>query len=94
MQDLTNPKLIWFKGVLFLALGTAAAALLLTEAPTIKVAALLALTVWAFCRAYYFAFYVIGHYVDPSFKFSGLIAFARYAASRRAGPPPIEPPKS
>jgi hypothetical protein len=44
---------------------------------------LLALAVWCFCRFYYFAFYVIEHYVDPGFKFSGLWAFFRYAVSRR-----------
>ena len=35
-------------------------------------AALLAVSVWAFCRAYYFAFYVIERYVDPTYRFSGL----------------------
>ena len=35
----------------------------------------LALTIWAFCRAYYFAFYVIEHYVDPGFKYAGLWDF-------------------
>ena len=39
--------------------------------------------VWASCRAYYFAFYVIQHYVDPSYRFSGLIDFFRYALSGR-----------
>ena len=94
MQDLTNPKLIWLKGVLFLLLGVAAAALLVAETPSFKVALLLALAVWSFCRAYYFAFYVIERYVDPSFRFSGLFSFARYALGRRAGPalPTAEPP--
>ncbi len=35
--------------------------------------------VWAFCRAYYFAFYVIEHHVDPGYRFSGLISFVAYA---------------
>lgn len=41
----------------------------------LKVALLLLLAIWCFCRAYYFAFYVIEHHVDPNFKFSGLGAF-------------------
>ena len=41
---------------------------------------------WASSRAYYFAFYVIGHYVDPSFRFTGLIDFARWALRRRRSP--------
>lgn len=43
-------------------------------------AVLLALSIWGFCRAYYFAFYVIEKYVDPEFRFSGLLSFA-YSAS-------------
>ncbi len=39
---------------------------------------LLAIAVWAFCRAYYFAFYVIEKYIDPRFRFDGLISVARY----------------
>jgi hypothetical protein len=38
------------KGAVFLTIGLIASALLLFEAPTLKVATLLALTVWAFCR--------------------------------------------
>ena len=44
-------------------------------------------TVWCFARAYDFAFYVIGHYVDPSFKFAGLGSFVRYLWKRRGGVP-------
>ena len=79
MKDLASPFWIKFKGALFLILGCGAGALLVLEQPTLRVAALLALTVWSFCRAYYFAFYVIERYVDPGFRFSGLISFARYA---------------
>jgi hypothetical protein len=53
------------------------------EAPTLRTAALLAIAVWSFCRFYYFAFYVIEHYVDPSFRFSGLGDFLRYWWTRR-----------
>jgi hypothetical protein len=47
-------------------------------------AALLALAIWSFARAYYFAFYVIEHYIDPDFKFAGLWAFAQYLARKRS----------
>jgi hypothetical protein len=46
-------------------------------------AVLLALAIWGFCRFYYFAFYVIEKYVDPSYKFAGLISFVRYFFRRR-----------
>ena len=77
MKDLTQPFWIKVKGALFLGLGLLAAVLLLTDAPTLKDATLLGLTVWCFCRAYYFAFYVIEHYVDPGYKFSGLGSFVK-----------------
>jgi hypothetical protein len=86
MTDLKNPKLIWLKGILFLVLGVTAAALLLAESFHRHTALWLAIVVWAFCRAYYFAFYVIEHYVDPDYRFAGLIAFARYVIRHR--PPP------
>jgi len=84
MRDLTDPRWIKFKGILFLIVGLLAAALLFLEAPTLKVATLLVIAVWCFCRAYYFAFYVFEHYVDPSFRFAGLKAFARFMIKRRA----------
>jgi hypothetical protein len=77
MKDL-SPGWIKAKGILFLLLGVASAALLILECPTWKAALLLALAVWSFCRFYYFAFYVIGKYVDPSYKFSGLWSFVCY----------------
>jgi hypothetical protein len=83
MRDLQNPGFIYLKGILFLGLGFAAAALLWMEAPNWKVLLLLALVIWSFCRAYYFAFYVIEHYVDPRFKFSGLGAFLRYLLAKK-----------
>ena len=78
MKDLTSPVWIKLKGGLFLFLGLLAAALLLVDAPTLKDAGLLVLAIWCFCRAYYFAFYVIEHYVDPGYKFSGLGSFLKY----------------
>ena len=77
MSDLP-PLWIKIKGALFLLTGVIAASLLLLEEPTLRAALLLGITVWSFCRAYYFAFYVIERYVDPSYKFAGLYDFAKY----------------
>ena len=82
MTDLTNPRLIKLKGVLFLFIGIASALLLVLEQPTIRVAVLLAIAIWCFCRFYYCAFYVIEHYVDPAYRFTGLWSFARYMLRR------------
>ena len=78
MKDLTDARWIKLKGFLFLGLGISSSLLLVLEALTIKVVFLLALSIWSFCRFYYFAFYVIQHYVDPGYRFSGLWSFARY----------------
>src|SRR6266550_8283863 len=78
MKNITSPGLIKLKGILFLLVGLLAAALLLIEHPSLKAAVSLAIAVWCFCRFYYFAFYVIEHYVDSSYRFSGLGSFFRY----------------
>ena len=78
MGDLKNAKLIYAKGFLFLLSGVIAASLVLVEMPTLKITLLLAISIWCFCRAYYFAFYVIEHYVDGDYKFAGLGSFVRY----------------
>ena len=83
MGDLTNPKVIKLKGALFLVAGLLASVLLLMESPSLRTAVLLGIAIWSFCRFYYFAFYVIEHYVDPSYRFAGLGAFLRYWWGRR-----------
>ena len=63
---------MYLKAALFLVIGIVSAALLLAESFSWKTALLLVLVIWSFCRAYYFAFYVLERYVEPGFKFSGL----------------------
>lgn len=87
MKDLTNPRWIKIKGLLFLGVALLSSLLLLRERPTLRVGVLLAISVWCFCRFYYFAFYVIEHYVDPGYRFSGLWSFVCYLFSRRNLPP-------
>ena len=78
LLGLAGPFLPILQGLLFLLIGLVSGLLLVLEAPTWKVFGLLAICVWCFCRFYYFAFYVIKRYVDPTFRFSGLGAFAKY----------------
>lgn len=79
MKDLQSKRLILGKGWLFLFQGLLAGGLLLWACPSWTNAALLGIALWSFCRFYYFAFYVIEHYVDPSFRFAGLWHFFRYS---------------
>jgi hypothetical protein len=89
MADLKDPKAIYAKGFLFLLGGLLASFILVLENPSLKTALLIAIAVWCFARFYYFAFYVIEHYVDPGFRFAGLWSFARYLMRRRA--PEVRP---
>ena len=81
MKEITNPTAIKIKGFLFLFLGLLSGGLLILDRPSLRVAVLLAVSIWSFCRFYYFAFYVIEHYVDPNFRFSGMVSFARHLAT-------------
>ena len=85
MADIKDHRLLHLKGILFLLAGLGAGALLLVEAPDLRVAALLVICVWCLCRAYYFVFYVVEHYVDGEYRFAGLVDFLRYAWRRRFG---------
>jgi hypothetical protein len=70
--DLRSPALIVAKGILFFACVGIAAGLLFAESPTWKTAVLLAVLIWAAARSYYFLFYVLHTYVDPTLKYAGL----------------------
>lgn len=83
MSDITDPRLLWLKFVLFVVLGLLALGIALLLFPSVRLAVLMLVGVWAFCRAYYFAFYVIEHYADPGYKYAGLGSFVRYALRRR-----------
>ena len=83
MKDLKSAGWIKAKGILFLIIGILSSTLLMIECPSWRVVALLVIAIWCFCRFYYFAFYVIEHYVDGNYRFSGLWSFARYWMRRR-----------
>ena len=83
MRDITHPRLLFLKGFLFLFAGLLASVVLILEHPTLKVGLLLALAVWCFARFYYFCFYVVQHYADPGYRFSGLGSFTLYLLRRR-----------
>ena len=78
MRILANTRIIVVKGFLFLVIGLSSLVLLASERPSLKETALIALVIWSFCRFYYFAFYVIEHYVDSDYRFTGLLSFASY----------------
>ncbi|MBZ0153268.1 MAG: hypothetical protein K8J09_17220 [Planctomycetes bacterium] len=82
MADLRSKPLIVVKGLLFLVILAVSVALLLADAPGWRNGCLLALVVWSSARFYYFMFYVLERYVDPSLKYSGLAALIQELMTR------------
>ncbi len=88
MADLENPKWMYAKAAMLLAIGAMAFFLLLLPQVIWAKVILQSVMIWAFARAYYFAFYVVEHYIDGDYRFSGLIDFFRYVLrERRKGNP-------
>lgn len=83
MPDIKSPRVLWLKFALFIFLGLLASGLILYLHGSLQTAVLLAIAIWAFCRAYYFAFYVIERYIDPTYRFAGLMSLVRYALRNR-----------
>jgi hypothetical protein len=83
MRDLKSTKWIVAKGFMFAGIALATAALIFIEMPSLKVAVLLALLVWASCRFYYFLFYVLQHYVDRTMRYAGLFDLLMGMRQRR-----------
>jgi hypothetical protein len=86
-MDITHPRVLYTKAALFVCGGVLASAIILIEHPSLKLAGLLVLTVWCFARAYYFAFYVVQHYVDPDYRFAGLGSFVVHMLKRKRALP-------
>jgi hypothetical protein len=82
-MDLQNPKWMYLKAALFVGIGVLCFGFVWLDSPKLSTAAFMLLMIWAFARAYYFAFYVIEKYIDPTFRFAGLVDFVRYMVHRR-----------
>lgn len=81
--DLSDPRWMCLKAALLLTIGITSSALILLEVPQWRIAALVALAIWSFARCYYFAFYVIERYIDPSYRFAGLGSALLFLVRRR-----------
>lgn len=85
-DDLQSSKWIHIKGWLFLVLAALASFGLLLQNFSWQNLALLCIGLWAACRWYYYMFYVVEKYVDPSYKFAGLGSFLRYLIGQKNQP--------
>ena len=85
--DLSAPKWMYLKAALFFLILLSCSGLLLIEAPTWRTVIILVLLIWSAARLYYFMFYVIEKYIDPSFRFAGVGAAVSYLIGRRKREP-------
>jgi hypothetical protein len=92
LRDLKNPAMIYVKGGLFFLGGVLAALGLMAEQPTLKTAILVGALIWCAARCYYFMFYVIEHYVDDTYRFSGILAFLKYLLTHKRHQPQSSQP--
>jgi len=78
MRDIVSTRLMFVKAVLFAVTVILSGGVLFAVAPQLSTIVLLGVFGWACARTYYFVFYVIERYVDPTFKFSGIASALRF----------------
>jgi hypothetical protein len=83
MTDITSKKVIVLKGILFLLIVIGSSMVILIKQPTLMAVLALCVLIWASARFYYFLFYVLERYVDPSLRYSGLLALLSALLQRR-----------
>ena len=79
---------MYIKAACFASIALASASLLVLRTPGFSTAALAVLIAWSAARFYYFCFYVVEKYIDPSFRFDGLVSVGRHHIARRAARSP------
>jgi hypothetical protein len=81
MPDITSKNVMVLKGILFLFIGSST--ILLIDHPTIRAVLALCVLIWSSARFYYFLFYVLEKYIDPTLRYSGLFALLSALWTRR-----------
>jgi hypothetical protein len=82
-RDIKSMWLLHIKGFLFLAIGAMAFLLVILEMPNWRIAALLAMGTWAFCRFYYYLFYVLEKYAGRNQRYTGVFDALKYLLTRK-----------
>jgi hypothetical protein len=83
MSNIEDPRLLWIKGGLFVLLGCIALSIVAIQSGSVQVVVASVISIWAFCRAYYFAFYVVEHYIDGRYRYAGLTSLLNYYLQER-----------
>jgi len=84
-RDIKSKRLLHAKGFLFLILGITAAGAIFIESQNIRTVVLLLITIWAFCRFYYYLFYVLEKYICRDQKYAGILDALKYVIRSRGG---------
>ena len=90
LGDIKSPRLLHAKGLLFVALGLFSAGLLFAQVPTVKTALLIGITIWSFCRFYYYLFYVLERYLGREKRFAGIFDALKFILSQPGSDKPKE----
>ena len=83
MSNIQDPRLLWLKGGLFVLLGMISLGMVVLLSGSFSVVLATLIAIWAFCRAYYFAFYVVERYIDRRYRFAGLTSVLNYWLSAK-----------
>ncbi len=83
MSNIQDPRLLWLKGSLFVLLGLISLGLVVLLSGNFSVVIATLIAIWAFSRAYYFAFYVVERYIDRRYRFAGLTSVLNYWLSTK-----------
>lgn len=83
LRELKNKNWIRAKALGFGGIFLMSLALLIIQENRWWRTGLAVLLAWSSARGYYFLFYVIEHYLDPGFRFTGLWSALLHLARRR-----------
>ncbi len=78
LGDIRSSRLLYIKAGLFVLTLVLCLITIFLLFPSWQLAILLGVVVWCCSRLYYFAFYVVEHYIDSDYRFSSLYSFVRY----------------
>ncbi len=71
--DIKSPRVLKLKGFLFTVIGLIATGILIARDPAWQTVLLCLLSIWAWCRSYYFLFYVLENYAGRTRPYAGII---------------------
>jgi hypothetical protein len=82
---------MYVKALCFAVIALISGFLLVFRSPTPTTLVLAVVLAWASARLYYFCFYVIERYIDPSYRFDGLLSVVRYLLRSERSNRPASP---